>query len=529
MLEPAVAVRSVSGRPSVGSRNQSLRKIDMSIYTSYPATILGTFPSIARRSPSTERLLKSGYLAALLIADILALALAFRLAYWLRFQLKISVAPEVVPSPEFYTQIAFVMTVGCVLLFSLARLYYWNSLVGGTYEYSRAFNACTVAFLLAILASFVFPRLVISRLWLVGSWALAVLLVGGARFSLRRIVYALRERGYFLVRAAIVGASEEALALARELQHPWSGYEIVGLVGVGWREPPDAKDGAPVPPFLGTVKDVRTVVRRLGIKELVVPSSSLHREELFALYAQVHAIPGLELRLSTGLFELLTTGVQVRVAGVVPLIGLKKLRLSTTELFVKTLVEYALTIAGLVVLLPFFGLVALGIKLDSPGPVFYRRKVLGVRGKEFYAYKFRTMYVDGDRILSEHPELAARLRAEEKLKDDPRVTPMGRWLRKFSLDELPQLFNVLKGQMSLVGPRMISPPEAEKYGRSQFNLLTVKPGITGLWQVSGRSDLSYQDRIRLDMYYIRNYTVWMDFHILFIKTANAVLSGRGAY
>jgi lipopolysaccharide/colanic/teichoic acid biosynthesis glycosyltransferase len=262
---------------------------------------------------------------------------------------------------------------------------------------------------------------------------------------------------------------------------------------------------------------------------LVVSSSSLHRDELFALYAQVHAIPGLELRLSSGLFELLTTGVQVRVAGVLPLIGLKKLRLSTSELFVKTLVEYVLTIAGLIVLSPFLGLIALGIKLDSPGPVLYRRRVLGIRGKEFDAYKFRTMHVDGDNILNGRPELAAQLRTEEKLKDDPRITRLGGWLRKFSLDELPQLFNVLKGQMSLVGPRMISPPEAEKYGHNQFNLLTVKPGLTGLWQVSGRSDLTYKERIRLDMYYIRNYTIWLDFHILFIRTANAVLRGRGAY
>ncbi len=139
------------------------------------------------------------------------------------------------------------------------------------------------------------------------------------------------------------------------------------------------------------------------------------------------------------------------------------------------------------------------------------------------------MYMDSDRIMKEHPELAAQLKDEVKLKDDPRITRLGSWLRKYSLDELPQLFNVLKGQMSLVGPRMISPPEAEKYSHNQFNLLTVKPGLTGLWQVSGRSDLSYEERVRLDMYYIRNYTIWSDFHILFIKTVNAVLRGRGAY
>ena len=174
-------------------------------------------------------------------------------------------------------------------------------------------------------------------------------------------------------------------------------------------------------------------------------------------------------------------------------------------------------------------MVALLIKLDSPGPVLHRRRVLGVSGKHFDAFKFRTMYVNGDEILNGHAELQEQLRADHKLKEDPRVTRVGHWLRKYSLDELPQLFNVIRGQMGLVGPRMITPEEAEKYGRHRLNLLTVKPGITGLWQVSGRSDLSYDERVQLDMYYIRNYSVWLDLQILFVQTVPAVIHGRGAY
>jgi lipopolysaccharide/colanic/teichoic acid biosynthesis glycosyltransferase len=139
------------------------------------------------------------------------------------------------------------------------------------------------------------------------------------------------------------------------------------------------------------------------------------------------------------------------------------------------------------------------------------------------------MYVNGNDMLRGTPELQHRLRTDHKLKEDPRVTRVGRWLRKYSLDELPQLLNVLFGQMGLVGPRMITPDEAEKYGRHRLNLLTVKPGITGLWQVSGRSDLSYDERVRLDMYYIRNYSVWLDMQILFVQTVPAVIHGRGAY
>jgi lipopolysaccharide/colanic/teichoic acid biosynthesis glycosyltransferase len=167
-------------------------------------------------------------------------------------------------------------------------------------------------------------------------------------------------------------------------------------------------------------------------------------------------------------------------------------------------------------------------KLDSPGPVLYRRRVLGAGGQTFEAFKFRTMRVDGDEYLRQHPELAEELKRNGKLKDDPRVTRLGRLLRKTSIDELPQLINVLKGQMSLVGPRMIASPEWVKFGKWKHNLLTVKPGITGLWQVSGRSDLSYKERVRLDMHYIRNHTIWLDMRILF-STFGAVLRGRGAY
>jgi len=152
-----------------------------------------------------------------------------------------------------------------------------------------------------------------------------------------------------------------------------------------------------------------------------------------------------------------------------------------------------------------------------------------IGGRHFNAYKFRTMYVDGDTILQRSPELAAELRSNHKLKRDPRVTRVGRWLRRYSLDELPQLFNVLLGQMALVGPRMISPQEAEKYGRHKLNLLSVKPGITGLWQVNGRSELSYEERVKLDMYYIRNYSVWLDLQILLVQTLPAVIRGQGAY
>jgi lipopolysaccharide/colanic/teichoic acid biosynthesis glycosyltransferase len=155
--------------------------------------------------------------------------------------------------------------------------------------------------------------------------------------------------------------------------------------------------------------------------------------------------------------------------------------------------------------------------------------VVGVGGREFDAFKFRTMYVNGDALLAARPDLQEQLARDHKLKQDPRITRVGRFLRKVSLDELPQLINVLLGQMSLVGPRMVHPTEVAKYGRMKDNLFTVKPGLTGMWQVSGRSDLSYEERVRLDMLYIRNYSLWLDLHILVVQTLPAVLRGRGAY
>jgi lipopolysaccharide/colanic/teichoic acid biosynthesis glycosyltransferase len=207
---------------------------------------------------------------------------------------------------------------------------------------------------------------------------------------------------------------------------------------------------------------------------------------------------------------------------------MRKARLDGIETAAKAVTDYGLALLALVLLSPFLSLVGLLIKLDSPGPVFYRRRVVGGQGREFDAFKFRTMYANGDEILEYYPELKAELAASQKLKNDPRVTRIGRLLRKYSIDELPQLLNVLLGQMSLVGPRMITPAEVEKYGKWRLNLWTVKPGITGLWQISGRSDVCYADRIHLDMYYIRNYTLWFDLKIL-LQTIPAVLSRKGAY
>lgn len=203
-------------------------------------------------------------------------------------------------------------------------------------------------------------------------------------------------------------------------------------------------------------------------------------------------------------------------------------RCSWRQAVIKDWGERPLAAALFILALPLLALVALLVWTTSPGPILHRRRVVGQSGGTFDALKFRTMVADADAVLARDPQLRKTFEINHKLEQDPRITPVGRWLRKSSLDELPQLLNVVRGDMWLIGPRMISPAELEKYGRHQRKLLSVKPGLTGLWQVSGRQDVSYERRVELDMQYIDNWSFFTDVRIL-LKTVRVVLSMRGAH
>jgi lipopolysaccharide/colanic/teichoic acid biosynthesis glycosyltransferase len=181
----------------------------------------------------------------------------------------------------------------------------------------------------------------------------------------------------------------------------------------------------------------------------------------------------------------------------------------------------------LILLSPLIVLLAVVIKCQDGGPIFYRRRVLGSRGN-FDAFKLRSMRVDADEILRSNPGLRREFEVNFKLKEDPRVTPLGAWMRKASLDELPQLWNVIKGEMSMVGPRMISPPELEKYGEAGWIFRCVKPGLTGYWQIQGRQEVSYESRVALDLFYVKNWSLMLDLKII-LKTPLRVIRGAGAY
>ena len=480
---------------------------------------------------STKRLSRLNqrrvYLAALLVSDLVLLAAAFSLAYALRFYSALPIFQnEINPWPAYYATLIVVFIPIWLALFWAYRLYDWDILLGGTREYELVFHASVTGAVLITVAQFLTDYLTVARGWVGLSWLLGFVLVALGRFLLRRLAYAARRRGYLLTPALIVGANGEGRLLGEQLiAWPTSGLTLLGFIDE------DVPAGTRLVGnlyALGGLEKLDAYITQYSVEELILASSALSNEAVLSVFRKYGTAPNVHLRLSSGLFDIMTTGLEVKELAYVPLIGVNRVRLSRTDLVLKTLLDYSMTLAGLLFIAPMFLLIALLVKLDSPGPVFYRRRVMGLNGGQFDALKFRTMHVNGDQILAANPALLDRLATSHKIKGDPRITRVGMFLRKYSLDELPQLINVLKRDMSLVGPRMISPPELKHYGQWAMNLLTVRPGLTGLWQVSGRSDVTYAERVRLDMFYIRNYSIWLDLQLI-MRTLPVVLSGRGAY
>ena len=468
------------------------------------------------------------YIISLVISDAIMTYLALRIAFYFRFDLFAQYFdPDASASFENYRLLIYSLPILWLLIFAVNRLYTKDILLGGTHEYSKVFSSASVGFLIIVIAGFLAPTFIIARGWLVMTWGGTFLFVAIARFTLRRVVYALRKRGFFLTPAVIIGANQEGRWLAEQLLH-WetSGLHLVGFV--------DNKEPVTFPLFhglvsLGSVEQLGEIIEKYDIGEVILASSAFStRDYLLDIFRRYGVTDKVNIRMSSGLYEILTTSLTVNEFAYVPLVYVSKVRLTGTDNIVKFVLDYILAIASLIVLSPFLLLISILVKIDSPGPILHKRLVMGLNGKQFYALKFRTMAINGNEILDKYPVLKEELAKNHKLKSDPRITRIGAFLRKYSLDELPQLFNVLKREMSLVGPRMISPDEVSMYKQFDMNLLTVLPGITGLWQVSGRSDISYDDRVRLDMYYIRNWSIWLDLQLLF-QTFPAVLKGRGAY
>ncbi len=462
--------------------------------------------------------------AVLLAGDFLLLSTAFWLAYLIRFVFMDYPAPL---DPDYYFQIISLNTFIWIGIFWLYRLYSPDTLFGGLGEYAGVLKAVSLGAGLLVFYDFVANRdLEASRGWLLLAWLLSAVLVVLFRFIFRRSVYGLHRQGHLLVQALIVNADDEGKELYQQLTHyPHSGLRVRGFIdnhlAVGTIVVGDAE-------VLGSIDNLAQVAKGHGIEEVIVAAGTINREELLTIYRTTAWNPAVRLRLTSGLFEIISTGLHIKELVNIPLIEVDKVRITGGNLVLKTVLDYAGALLLLVLFSPLFLLIAILIRLDSPGPVIYKHRVLGLHGKLFEAYKFRTMVQNSQEILQADPELQKTFNENFKLKDDPRVTRAGSILRRSSLDELPQLINILRGEMSLVGPRFITQAEMPRYGKWGMNLLSVKPGITGLWQISGRSDTSYEDRVQMDMHYIRNWNLWDDIYVL-IATIPAAIQKRGAY
>jgi exopolysaccharide biosynthesis polyprenyl glycosylphosphotransferase len=482
-----------------------------------PPTVADYAPRRARWAP---------FIFGLVLLDASAVLLAFAIAYFTRFKAGLPLLETPPYSGAFYSNLAFWSVPIWLLLFGLFRNYDRRLLFNGFQEYAQVVNACTAGLVVEVMFSFLDTHLQISRGWLLLTWLLSIALVLGGRFAARQVLRALRRHGFYRTPMAIVGTNEEAVALAEQLlADPGAGPWVIGFVDAQLSPGTPVSSGLRVIASLDSLADM---LGRLDIEELVVASTAVDREQLLDLYRTTSHVPRVELRLSSGLFEILTTGMQVQEISRIPLMTPQRQRITGVDALVKTAIDYLVAGAALVVLSPVLAIIAMLVRVDSPGPIVHRRRVVGVSGHFFDAYKFRTMQLNAERrqhaVSIDFPDR----RRSEKNKHDPRITRVGRFLRRTSLDELPQLVNVLRGEMSLVGPRMISPDESRRYGKWQFNLETVKPGITGPWQVHGRGDIPYEERVRLSMHYIRNYSIWLDLAIL-IRTVAVVLLGKGAY
>jgi exopolysaccharide biosynthesis polyprenyl glycosylphosphotransferase len=362
----------------------------------------------------------------------------------------------------------------------------------------------------------------LSRTWMLWSWALGLALALSVRRLWHRQARRARRNGRLTFRTLIVGANLEAEHLAATMRARELGFLPVGFV-TGGRDELRLED----PRVVGPVGRLRELVRETGADCLFVVASAVTPDDV-AQVMKARRQADVEVRFTANLPAVLSSRLAPQAIGDVLALAVTVPQLTRLQAAAKRACDVVLAAAGLLALAPLFAVVALAVRATSRGPVLFRQQRVGFRGRPFTLLKFRTMVDGADRMLG---ALLDRNEADGplfKLRRDPRVTRVGAVLRRHSLDELPQLWNVLKGEMSLVGPRPPLPAEVERYEEWQHDRLEVRPGITGLWQVSGRSELSFDDYVRLDLFYVENWSVAYDLYIL-SKTVPLLVSARGAW
>jgi exopolysaccharide biosynthesis polyprenyl glycosylphosphotransferase len=371
---------------------------------------------------------------------------------------------------------------------------------------------------------------------LVAFWALATTLIALTRGLARAYC---RRRITYLQNVVIVGAGEVGQFIARKLlQHTEYGVNLLGFVD---DEPRSLRPDLATQRVLGRPDDLPAIVRLFDVERVIFAFS---RQPEPATRQLVQAMKELDVQVDIvpRLFEAVGPSASIHTIEGVPLMSLPPVGPRRSSLALKRLIDVVGAGIALLLLAPLFAAIAIALKLDSKGPVFYRHERLGRHGGQLLLFKFRTMHLHccrGERYGAAAAEAEFRRLMEDegrrrefelsyKLRDDPRVTRVGGWLRRTSLDELPQLLNVLLGHMSLVGPRPVTQDEIARYGSGAGAVLAVKPGITGYWQINGRAGLDYEDRVRLDSAYVGSWSLKLDCKII-ANTLRALVSGRGAF
>jgi exopolysaccharide biosynthesis polyprenyl glycosylphosphotransferase len=465
---------------------------------------------------------------AVIVTDVLLINLAFAIAYWMRYDRQWFAA---VDEANFVHYSAFI-PISLTLTVLLLGIYKLN----GVYDqprgsswfdevYSLMTGTATGIILMVFVMVFLFRSLFYSRLVFFYGGVLVTIFLSASRLAKRFARGWLRRRGLGVDRLLIVGVGEVGRTVMRHVvAQPALGYHVVGFVD----DDPD-KASTDIGRFkaLGNTAQIPRLVKELAVDEVIITLPWMYHRKIVSIIAQCER-EQVRVRIVPDMFQMTLSHLDVEDLSGIPMIGVREISIGRTETFIKRAMDMTISLVGLILLLPLFALVALLIKLDSNGPVFFAQIRVGKDEKLFACYKFRSMRQGAE---AEQEGLRTLNEADGpifKIREDPRITRMGRVLRRTSLDELPQLFNVLMGHMSMVGPRPAPPSEVQRYQPWHKRRLEVAPGITGLWQVSGRSELSFDEMVLLDLYYIENWSPVLDLQIM-LRTFPKMITGEGAY
>ena len=480
---------------------------------------------------------KSELLFSLLLLpiDFVAILSAFIIAYAIR--VKVDVRPVAHPfGILFFLKIFLLIIPFWILFFALSGLYNQSSLRSRVGEIGRTFVAVSAGVMFMIVVDFVsktplFP----SKAVPIYAYGISLITVTLGRAIVRGLQRSLFRLGIGTYKSVIVGSGPLAQQLALSLADTaTSGYDIIGVIDTA----KGARSRMNPTPVNSSLEELLARLEGGTIDEIIQADSSLPPEAIFEL-VEYAANQQITYRFIPNQFGIFATHSELGTLAGMPMVAMKRTPLDGWGRIVKRGFDVVAATFGLIILSPVFLIVALAILVADPGPILYRHKRLSRSGKAIYIFKFRTMrqkfskashHKSDVEVFTElnRPDLVEEFERDQKVKNDPRVSRIGAFLRRNSIDELPQLLNIWWGDLSLVGPRPIVTAELDKYGTGSSVLLSLRPGLTGLWQVSGRNDISYDERVKLDMYYVENWSLWMDIRII-LRTIVIVITRRGAY